>query len=75
LNDIPVRIGKVKGIAAVAMLLRQFHDPPAQLRQTRFDFPIHPVDCLGALKDHADVIQQLPRQGLIRCELGRWDLV
>ena len=27
---------------------------------------IKPVDCLRALKDHSDVIQQLRRQGLIR---------
>ena len=52
-----IGVGKIKGIAAVAMLLRRFLDLPAQLRQTWFDLPIHPVDCLRTLKNHADVIQ------------------
>src|SRR6185436_6098934 len=75
LNDRSVRIAKIKGITAIAVLFRLLQNAPAQLREARCNLPIHPVDCLRTLKNHADMIQQLPSQGLIGWKLGGGNLM
>ena len=65
LDRVAIRIGKVERIAAVPMLFGSREHLAAQLFDVRSQIAVHLIDCLGAIENHSDVIEELGLRWLV----------